>query len=66
MQEAVEESGLLVGVDTTATANLGTGLNPALEFNLDEGEISYEPLFSEETSFPYYEFVSLPLEQQDH
>jgi hypothetical protein len=44
----------------------GTGLSPALEFNLDEGEISYEPLFSEQTSFLYYEFVSLPLELQDY
>jgi hypothetical protein len=62
MQEAIEESGLLVGVDTIATVNLGTDLNPALEFSLDEEKISYEPLFSEETSFPYYEFLSLSLE----
>jgi hypothetical protein len=62
MQEAIEESGLLVGVFSIATANLGTDLDPAVEFSLDEEEISYEPLFSEETSFPYYEFLSLPLE----
>jgi hypothetical protein len=66
VREAVEESGLLVGVDNTETANLVTGLNPAPEFNIDEGEISYESLFFEETSCPYYGFMSLPPELQDY
>jgi hypothetical protein len=62
IQEAVEESGLLVGVSTIETASMVTDLNPALEFSLDEEEFSCERPFSEETSFPYYEFLSLPLE----
>jgi hypothetical protein len=62
IQEAVEVSGLLMGLDTIAAASLGTDLNPALEFSLDEGEISFEHPFSEETSSPNYEFLSLPVE----
>jgi hypothetical protein len=62
IQEAIKESGMLLGVNSIAAAGVGTDLNPALEFSLDEEEISFEHKFSEEPSFPNYEFLSLPVD----
>jgi hypothetical protein len=60
--EAIEESGLLLGVNSIGTASVGTDLNPALEFSLDEGDISFEHPFPELTISPNYESFSLPVE----